>query len=80
MSLFDLGGRSGSPPAAACSDTPFSCLFFSISLSVVGMHSLTTSPLSCRKSSTSMANAPGVRCDEEDAGMSFLLMYRSRHL
>ena len=75
MSLFDFGGRSGSPPAAAaCSDTPFSCLFFSISLSVVGIHSFTTSPLSCRKSSTSMANMPGVRCDEKDAGMSFLLM------
>ena len=34
MSLFDLEGRSGSPPAdhaAAGPGTPFSCLFFSIS-------------------------------------------------
>ena len=72
MSLFDLGGQSGSPPAAtACSDTPFSCLFFSISLSVVGMHSFTTSPLSHRKSLTSMANAFGGRCDDKEI---FLLM------
>ena len=73
MSLFDLGGRSGSPAATACSDMPpFRCLFFSISLSVDGMHSFTTSPLSCRKSSTSMANDFGGRC--YDDGMSFLLM------
>ena len=72
MSLFDLGGRRGSPPAAvACSGTPFSCLFILICLSVVGMHSFTTIPLSCRKSSTSIPNLIGGRCDDEEI---FLLM------
>ena len=71
MSLFDLRGRSGSPPAA-CSGAPFSCLFFSISFSVDGMHSFTTSPLSCIKSSISMAKPPEDMRDED--GMSFLLM------